>query len=195
MKKILALALVAALCSCDLLAETGSSSSDTGSSSSSNTSSSSISRSSSSSSLSSATVNSDLQDVYFTLGGSTSTNPSYLDADLMQTYSGSALNTNNMPLIDLVFNDGKIYSATESSRITKPAQSWFIRVPVSYESIHTQSQVVDLYNKYSAQAVTNMTPKTGDVIVIYTSEQRVRLMKIENYSATDLIAVGARVKF
>lgn len=189
MKKMLGIALICALSACDVLNEGGLSSSSTSSSSSTQTPTSSAVQPSSSSAVS------DLQSVLFKMGGASSVNPSYLDADLMQTYGSGALTSSTMPLIDLVFSQGMLYSPTESSRITNPSQTWLIKVPVSFESITTQSQVVDLYNKYSSLAVTSMTPKTGDVIVIYTSEKKARLLKIESYSASDINVLGARVKF
>lgn len=203
MKKISALALLIglSLSACDLLNETGTSSSSGSSSSGNGTGSNSSSsytstQSNTTNSSSSIATASDLVSVNLSLGGATSSNPSYLDADEMVSYKSSLLTSTVMQNLDLVFNDGIIYSPSQSNRITNGAECWFVKVPVNYESIKKQSEVVALYEKYSNDATQTLTPKAGDVIVIFTSLGKARLMKISTVTnnAEDMTIIGAKVK-
>jgi hypothetical protein len=134
-----------------------------------------------------------------TLGGTSSSFGSYLDADAMVVYKSSAAAA-NAAAIDLVFNntaDGKneIRSPSDASWLTWSPKntSKMNKVSVDYDATNTQAKIDALYNAGTA-SVTLQGIVAGDVVVVHTSAGKNVLIKIVSLSNTGAANVVFYIK-
>lgn len=140
-----------------------------------------------------------LKDTAVTLGGTSSSYGSYLDADAMKVYK-SAEASANASAIDLVFNNtsdnkNELRSPSDASWLTWGTKNTtkMLKVTASYESITTQAAIDALYNASTATA-TLQGVVANDVIVVHTSANKNVLIKVTSIANSGAASVEFSVK-